>query len=160
MRLPAIPPRQPPTLFFPAGPRKERSPNGRPPRPCTGVVSSGEPAPSKSEATQARAVPLASGQCPRIPLSCVKPGLTGPWRFPEEDGSGRPLPPEVEYVQDYSLWLDLGLLLGSLKRSLLGRSPVPLVGRAEAEPQAVPTRALLPPEGKSRPRAPQEWVAR
>jgi lipopolysaccharide/colanic/teichoic acid biosynthesis glycosyltransferase len=91
-----------------------------------------------------RAVPLASEPSPRIPLSCVKPGLTGPWRFPGEDGNGRGLPPEVEYVQGYSLWLDLRLLLGSLRRLLLRREAVPLLGRAGAGPKETTARMSTP----------------
>ena len=80
-----------------------------------------------------RAVPLTPGSHVGVPLSWVRPGLTGPWRFPEEGGDGSGLPPEVEYVQSYSLWLDLRLLLGSIRRVLLGRAPVPLMARPRME---------------------------
>jgi lipopolysaccharide/colanic/teichoic acid biosynthesis glycosyltransferase len=80
-----------------------------------------------------RAVPLTPGLHVDVPLSWVRPGLTGPWRFPEEGGDGSGLPPEVEYVQSYSLWLDSRLLLGSVRRVLLGRAPVPLMARPRME---------------------------
>jgi len=106
-----------------------------------------------------RAVPPASEPCPRIPLSCVKPGLTGPWRFPEEHGNGSGLPPEVEYVQGYSLWLDLRLLLGSLRRLLLRREAVPLLGRAGAGPKETTARMSTPKLLKVTTGVPQERPA-
>jgi lipopolysaccharide/colanic/teichoic acid biosynthesis glycosyltransferase len=106
-----------------------------------------------------RAVPLVSGPLARIPLSCVRPGLTGPWRFPEQGGNGSGLPPEVEYVQGYSLWLDLRLLLGSLRRVLLGRAPVPLMRRAEAGPSELTARMTTSKPAKAA-GPPQGWPAR
>jgi len=107
-----------------------------------------------------RAVPSTPESRASVPLSWVRPGLTGPWRFPEEGGDGSGLPPEVEYVQGYSLWLDLRLLLGSLRRLLLRRQAVPLLKRAESGFRAV-TVPLNPPDpSKSTSRAPQEWAAR
>ena len=80
-----------------------------------------------------RAVPATPGSHVSVPLSWVRPGLTGPWRFAEDSADGSGLPPEVEYVQGYSLWLDLRLLLGSARRVLLGRAPVPLMARPRIE---------------------------
>jgi len=113
-----------------------------------------------------RAVPLAPESRVAVSLSRVRPGLTGPWRFPEEEGrDGSGLPPEVEYVQGYSFWLDMRLLLGSLRRLLLHRHAVPLL-RGTADSQAASVR-LAPHTrrpgstelAKSTPAAPQEWAA-
>jgi len=90
-----------------------------------------------------RAVPVTPELRASVPLSWVRPGLTGPWRFPEEGGDGSGLPPEVEYVQGYSLWLDLRLLFGSARRVLLGRAPVPLM----ACPRLESRTALAPKPG-------------
>jgi lipopolysaccharide/colanic/teichoic acid biosynthesis glycosyltransferase len=107
-----------------------------------------------------RAVPMTPESRASVPLSWVRPGLTGPWRFPEAGGDGSGLPPEVEYVQGYSLWLDLRLLLGSLRRLLLRRQAVPLLKRAESGFRAVTVPSTPPDPSKSMPRAPQEWAAR
>jgi lipopolysaccharide/colanic/teichoic acid biosynthesis glycosyltransferase len=107
-----------------------------------------------------RAVPVTPALHVSAPLSWVRPGLTGPWRFEEESGDGSGLPPEVEYVHGYSLWLDLRLLLGSLRRLLLRRQAVPLLKRPEAGARAA-TVPLSPSEpSKSMSGAPQEWAAR
>jgi lipopolysaccharide/colanic/teichoic acid biosynthesis glycosyltransferase len=96
-----------------------------------------------------RAVPLTPGSQVSVPLSWARPGLTGPWRFPEEGGDGSGLPPEVEYVQGYSLWLDLRLLLGSLRRLLLRRQAVPLLGRVGAGPKEVTAPLGMPVRSKT-----------
>ena len=90
-----------------------------------------------------RAVPVTPELSASVPLSWIRPGLTGPWCFPEEGGDGSGLPPEVEYVQGYSLWLDLRLLFGSARRVLLGRAPVPLM----ACPRLESRTALAPKPG-------------
>jgi hypothetical protein len=95
-----------------------------------------------------------------VPLSWVRPGLTGPWRFAEEGGDGSGLPPEVEYVQGYSLWLDLRLLLGSLRRLLLRRQAVPLFGRVGAGPKGVTFPLGMSERSKEASPASQEWAAR
>ena len=89
-----------------------------------------------------RALPVTPGLHMSVPLSWVRPGLTGPWRFAEEGGDGSGLPPEVEYVQGYSLWLDIRLLLGSLRRLLLRRQAVPLLSAAAGAQEAVVQREL------------------
>jgi lipopolysaccharide/colanic/teichoic acid biosynthesis glycosyltransferase len=107
-----------------------------------------------------RAVPVAPGLHVSVPLSWVRPGLTGPWRFAEEGGDGSGLPPEVEYVQGYSLWLDLRLLLGSLRRLLLRRQAVPLFGRVGAGPKGVTFPLGMSERSKEASPASQEWAAR
>jgi lipopolysaccharide/colanic/teichoic acid biosynthesis glycosyltransferase len=106
-----------------------------------------------------RAVPVAPGLHVSVPLSRVRPGLTGPWRFVDEACDGSSLPPEVEYVQGYSLWLDLRLVLGSLRRLLLRRQAVPLIGRVGAGPKEVMPLGVSG-RPKKAPPASQESAAR
>jgi lipopolysaccharide/colanic/teichoic acid biosynthesis glycosyltransferase len=106
-----------------------------------------------------RAVPVTPGLHVSAPLSWVRPGLTGPWRFAEEGGDGSGLPPEVEYVQGYSLWLDLRLVLGSLRRLLLRRQAVPLLGRVGAGPREVMPLGVSK-RSKKAPPASRELAAR
>jgi exopolysaccharide production protein ExoY len=110
-----------------------------------------------------RAMSLDSNSPRGATLSWVKPGLTGPWRFAGEGGDGGGLPPEIEYVQGYSLWLDVRLLLGSLRRLLLRRHAVPLLRGATDFPAA--DIEPFPSAGRHgspepAPRASQEWAAR
>jgi exopolysaccharide production protein ExoY len=100
-----------------------------------------------------RALPVTPGSPVSAPLSWVRPGLTGPWRFAEQGGDGSGLPPEVEYVQAYSLWLDIRLLLGSLRRLLLRRQAVPLLGRAAARHRDVAPEPDMPELAKAACRA-------